>query len=290
MNDSAATIFDRGLEIVVRRAKVFLLIAFLGGIAGVAVSYLFTPVFRAEAILVPSEELFGLGENSELAALGGLATLVGAGNGQVNKETEAVAILRSRTLTYAYIESHSLLPILFAAQWNPLTKQWKSKKIPTIEDGYAMFDNIRAIVENRKNGLITIAITWKDPSLAKQWVDGLVDTTNDFLRNQALERSTRNLEYLKKASEQTPIVEVKAAIYKLMEAEIKKQMTALGSKDYAFRVVDPAVVPEHKSAPKRSSFAAFGAVASSMAWFLVIVIRTRMIAVASLRPNVHTRA
>jgi uncharacterized protein involved in exopolysaccharide biosynthesis len=117
-----------------------------------------------------------------------------------------------------------------------------------------------------------------------------VDTTNDFLRNQALERSTRNLEYLKKASEQTPIVEVKAAIYKLMEAEIKKQMTALGSKDYAFRVVDPAVVPEHKSAPKRSSFAAFGAVASSMAWFLVIVIRTRMIAVASLRPNVHTRA
>ncbi len=286
MNGSAEPIFYRGVDILVRHAKILLLVSFLGAVAGVAISYRFTPVFKADAILIPSDELLGLGQNSQLGGLGGLASLVGVG-GTGNKEAEAIAILKSRALVYAYIQVNSLLPILFHDRWDAAAHDWKSTKktaIPTLEDAYILFDrNIRTVVENRKSGLVTISVTWEDPKVAKQWVDGLVSATNDLLRHQAIERSTRNLEYLEAASAKTSIMEVKTSIYKLMETEIKKQMTALGNNDYAFRVVDPAVTPEHKSAPKRSMFAVSGAVLSDMAWFLVVAFRGRLNSIRSAR-------
>jgi uncharacterized protein involved in exopolysaccharide biosynthesis len=288
MNDSSEPIIYRGVDVLLRNAKILLLLSFVGALAGVAISYRFTPVFKADAMLIPSDELLGLGQNSQLGGLGGLASLVGIG-GTGNKEAEAIAILKSRGLVYAYIQANSLLPILFHDRWDAAAHDWKSREkaaIPTLEDAYILFDrNIRTVVENRKSGLVTISVTWEDPKVAKQWVDGLVSATNDLLRHQAIERSTRNIEYLEGASAKTPIMEVKTTIYKLMETEIKKQMTALGNNDYAFRVVDPAVIPQHKSAPKRSMFAVFGAVVSAMAWFLVVAVRNRIKAVRSVRPQ-----
>jgi uncharacterized protein involved in exopolysaccharide biosynthesis len=276
MNDSAEPLFYRGLNSLVRHAKYFVLITFVCAAIGVAISYRFTPVFKADAVLIASDEMLGLNQNSQMGGLGGLATLIGVGTAG-NKENEAVAILRSRALAYEYIRANTLLPILFHDRWDPATQNWKvGKKAPTLEDGYTFFDkSIRTIIENRKNGLITISVTWEDPKLAKQWVDGLVSATNDLLRQQAIERSTKNLEYLQNASERASIMELKTTIYKLMETEIKKQMAAIGNIDYAFRVVDPAVIPEHKSAPKRSVFAVFGAIIGGMVWFLVIVFRNR---------------
>jgi uncharacterized protein involved in exopolysaccharide biosynthesis len=286
MNETAEPLFDRGLHIIMQHAKLLLLISFVGAIAAVAISYLFTPVFRAEAILVPSDETLGLGQSSQLAGLGGLAALVGVG-GMGNKQTEAIAILKSRALTYDYIQANMLLPVLFHDRWDSAASNWKTSnksEIPTLEDGYIAFDrNIRTVVENRKSGLITISVTWEDPKLAKKWADGLVTATNDLLRHQAIERSTKNIDYLQHAAEKTSITEVKATIYKLMETEIKKQMTAIGNTDYAFRVVDPAVIPEHKSAPKRSIFAVFGAVLSGMAWFVVLAFRSRVTSIRSAR-------
>jgi uncharacterized protein involved in exopolysaccharide biosynthesis len=286
MNDSSEPILYRGVDLLVRHAKLFFLVSFVGSLAGIAISYLFTPVFRADAILIPSDELLGLGQNSQLGGLGGLASLVGIG-GTGNKEAEAIAILKSRALVYAYIQANALLPILFHDRWNAAAQTWKATEkaaVPTLEDAYILFDrNIRTVVENRKSGLVTISVTWEDPKLAKQWVDGLVSATNDLLRHQAIERSTKNLAYLEDASAKTSIMEVRTTIYKLMETEIKKQMTALGNTDYAFRVVDPAVIPQRKSAPKRSIFAVFGAVLSGMAWFLVVAVKSRIKAARSAR-------
>jgi hypothetical protein len=123
--------------------------------------------------------------------------------------------------------------------------------------------------------LVTISVTWDDPRLAKQWVDGLIEGTNDLLRKQAIERSTRNLEYLQKASDKTSIMEVKATIYQLMESEIKKQMIASGDKNYAFRVVDPTVVPARKIFPKRWIFLIYGALVCPIVWSAIITLRTR---------------
>jgi hypothetical protein len=155
------------------------------------------------------------------------------------------------------------MPILFPGRWDVATNKGKADfrgHVLTLEDGYRKFDkSVRDVVENRKTGLVTITVTWTDPDLARQWVDGLIKATNDRLRTKAEERSSRNLEYLRKASEATSIMEVKTSIYKLMETEIKKQMVAYGADEYAFRTVDAAIVPQRRSYPVRALFLLFGA-------------------------------
>jgi uncharacterized protein involved in exopolysaccharide biosynthesis len=272
------SIFSGGIGSLLRHHRSFLLLAFAGAFAGIAVSFLFTPVFRADTTLVPSDEVLGLNQNSIAGGLGGLASLVGFG-GAGNRENEALAILKSRALTSAYIEANDLLPIIFYDRWDADKHKWKSYKkgqVPTLEDGYTVFDkSIRLVVENRKTGLVTVSATWRDPKLAKQWVDGLVNSANDLLRRQAIERSTINLEYLQKVLDKTTVVTMKDTISKLMETELKKQMMATGNRDYAFRFVDPAVIPEHKFAPKRSLFAVFGASCGSLIWLLMVSFRNR---------------
>jgi uncharacterized protein involved in exopolysaccharide biosynthesis len=260
---------DRGFTFVLRHKLSIFVLAVVGGALGVGLSFLFTPEFKADAVLIPSDETLGLNANSALGGLGGLASLVGVGV-NANKNSEAVETLKSRGLAVSYMEANGILPILFPDKWDPVAKKWSaaSGHIPTLEDGYRIFDkNVRTVIEDRKTGLVTISIVWSDPVLAKKWTEGLIDAANDLLRVQATDRSSRNLEYLKKATDGTSIMEVKATIYKLMETEIKKQMIAYGSKDYAFRVVDPPVIPEHKVSPKRSNYLLIGAVLFPLLWF-----------------------
>lgn len=271
------SIFDRGLAFVFRHKGALALTAILGGAIGFGVSYFFTPLYTADAILIPSDEMLGATQGGALGGLGGLASLVGVNLSGGNKQNEVVETLRSRGLSRSYIESNDLLPILFPNKWDTAAHRWRtSGHVPTLEDGYKKFDkDIRSVVENRKTGLVTISVTWEDPRLAKQWVDGLIEATNDLLRKQAIERSSRNLEYLKKASDTTSIMEVKTTIYKLMESEIKKQMIATGDKNYAFRTVDPAVLPERKASPQRSRFLIFGAVLGALAYSTFFTLRNR---------------
>jgi uncharacterized protein involved in exopolysaccharide biosynthesis len=273
------TDFERVAAFLWRRKVLLLVLVGVGAAAGAGLSYCFAPLYRADALLVPSDEMLGLnasGALGGLGGLGGLASLVGLGLGG-NKENEAIETLKSRGLTMDYIQAHELMPILFRNRWDSSTKKWKADTfghIPTLEDGYRKFDkSIRSVVENRKTQLTTISVTWKDPVLAKQWVDGFVNAANDLLRTQAIERSSRNLDYLRKASDATNIMEVKATIYKLMETEIKKQMVAYGGKDYAFRVVDPAVVPERKIFPVRWEFLLGGALLCPALGFLFIALK-----------------
>jgi uncharacterized protein involved in exopolysaccharide biosynthesis len=271
------SIFDRAFAFVFRHKGVLMLMAILGGAAGFSLSYCFTPVYTADAVLIPSDEMLGIPQGGALGSLGGIASLVGVNMPGGNKQDEAIETLRSRGLTRSYIESNELLPIIFRNKWDSAAHKWRtSVRVPTLDEGYREFDkNIRSVVENRRSGLVTISVTWNDPKLAKQWADGLVDAANDLLRKQAIERSTRNLEYLQKASNTTSIMEVRTSIYKLMESEIKKQMIASGDKNYAFRVVDPAVVPERKVFPTRSTFLIFGALIAALAWSAIIKWRSK---------------
>lgn len=274
--------FDLGVAFLIRHRVLLLVLAGLGGGAGFGASYFFTPMFKAEAVLIPSDEILGLNDGA-LGSLGGLASLVGLGKSG-NKANEAIQTLKSRALVRTFIEGNGLLPIIFHDRWDASGRKWKvdmQGRVPTLEDGFKRFDKeILNVVENRKTGLINISVTWDDPALAKKWIDGLIDGANDRLRTQAVDRSARTLEYLEKIANTTAVTEVKTTIYKLIETEIKKQMVAAGGKDYAFRVVDPAVLPERKVSPIRSLFLIVGALVVPAIWSLMVALRGYIVRVA----------
>ena len=106
--------------------------------------------------------------------------------------------------------------------------------------------------EEKLKGTTTITIEWQDPVVAARWANDLVGLANELLRTRAIEESTRNIEYLNKQLPQTSVVEIQHAIYRLIEAETKSLMLAHGRAEYAFTIVDPAVVPEFRVSPRRT--------------------------------------
>jgi uncharacterized protein involved in exopolysaccharide biosynthesis len=196
----------------------------------------------------------GLGSalGSAISQLGGAAGLAGL---MQNPEAraEAVATLQSAALTQRYITDNNLIPVLFAKKWDAANKKWKSddpKKQPTLWTANHYFERkIRTVEQSGKTGLITMTISWKDEKVAAQWANDLVALTNQYLRDKAIRQSERNIAYLNEQLPKTSAVELRNAIYELIEGEIKKEMIARGSDEYALKVIDPAFPSENASSP-----------------------------------------
>jgi uncharacterized protein involved in exopolysaccharide biosynthesis len=202
------------------------------------------------------------GAGALLSQFGGLAALGGFNIGGAGKGAEAVAVLQSAALTEAFIRENKLLPILFSDEWDDTRQSWKSADPddqPTLWKAEKKFSKkIRSVSEEKKTGILTLTITWKDPAQAANWANELVKRTNLYLRARAIEQSKKNLDYLNDQLAKTNVVELQKAIYGLTESEIKKIMIANGSDGYAFRIIDPARPPEERSSPKRAQIALAG--------------------------------
>jgi uncharacterized protein involved in exopolysaccharide biosynthesis len=190
---------------------------------------------------------------SRLGSLGGLADLAGLTDVTGGSKAEAVATLQSEVVTEKYIRDRDLLPILYAKKWDATRKVWLEtdpEKIPTPWKANLLFTKqIREVAESKRNNLVTLTITWKDPVLAAKWANELVTMTNDYMRQITIEQAEANMDYLNAQLAKTSAVEMRQTIYNLMEGELKSAMMARGDRNFALKVIDPAVPPEKPSSP-----------------------------------------
>jgi len=220
---------------------------------GLAYALYAQPWYRAEVVLVRVDQNSTLGLSGQLAGLGGLAGLAGIRlNGA--DDTEPLAVLRSRGFAGRFIEQNQLLTVLLEEQWDADSKSWRTggKDTPDVRDAVEYFDkNIRRVVDDRKSGLVTLTIEWKEPRMAAQWANLMVEQLNRELRDRALAVSESNIEYLQGQLNATSVVSLQVAIGRLLEAEMQKLMLARGNSEFVFRVVDKAEIPKRRSRPKR---------------------------------------
>ncbi len=245
----------------------------LAGIGGVTSK----KTYRATVLLslASNESGTGAGIGALISQLGPLASMAGISGGAVQK-SEAVALLQSRTLTQRFIQENELLPVFYPGSWDPQTKTWSvtdPDRIPTLWDGNEIFRKIRTVAQDTKTGLITLNITWTDPVLAAEWANGLVDLTNRVLREEAIRESERNVAYLTGEVAKTELVQVKTALYALVENEIKQAMLARGRDQYALKVIDPAVVPETPSSVRLLVWLIVGLAAGAVLSLLIVFLK-----------------
>ncbi len=246
------------------------------GIAAAVVSLLLPEKYEASIVLSPVDEESGSklgGAGALLSQFGGLASLGGLNLGGSGKKSVAIATLQSHALTEAFISDNKLLPVLYPDDWDADKKTWTTtdpEQIPTPWKAERMFaKKVRSIAEDKKTGLITLTIEWTDPELAAKWAGELVKRANEVLRAKAIAESQTNLSYLNEQLTKTSVVELQRSIYSLIESEIKQVMIANGSDEYAFKVVDPARVPEQRISPKRALITGVGVFAGLMIGFVL---------------------
>ncbi len=227
-----------------------------------AAAFLMTPIYRAETLLAPATSEKSGGLSALATQFGDLAALAGISVGGGDRTQEAIATLKSRALTEVFIKENNLLPILFQDAWDADNKTWKARdptKRPTIWQAHKVFEQgIRTVSFDKKSGLVTLAIEWKDPAQAAEWANDMVRRVNRQRQQEAIEEARSSIEYLYKQLAKTSSIEVEQAIYRLIEAQTKTIMVAQAREEYAFKVIDPAVVPEERIKPKRRSMAIAG--------------------------------
>jgi G-rich domain on putative tyrosine kinase/Chain length determinant protein len=247
-----------------------------GALLALVIALLLPPKYRAKALVAPVTQNEGGGAGGTLRQLSGLAALanidIGAGGG---RKEQSLATLNSMGFAREFIETHHLLPILFADRWDAQAGRWKSgARVPTLGDAAKYFtDDVVAIDDDKKTSFVTVTVDWYVPELAAQWANGMIELVNDKLRAEAISHTSHSLEYLNGELAKTNVVELRQAIYRLVEEQENNAMLANVQHDYAYHFIDPAAIPERKYSPKRALMTAVGAAVGLFVGTLLVYLR-----------------
>lgn len=250
--------------------------------------------------LVISQNQEGEGSLAAMAGqLGGLANLAGINLGGGSDDTLVnIERIKSKEFIFKLINKHDVkVPLIAGAQWDVETgklqiddkkysvseQKWirepePNKSVtPSDQEAYELFLESLSINQDKVTGVINIEYEFISPVLAKKWVDLIVEEINQTLRQEKIAESKRSIEFLELQLQKTNVAEMKRVFYNLIEEQTKSMLLAEVQEDYAFKVIDPAVVPEKKSSPKRATMciiiAFMGGVLSVIGCLLVHFVR-----------------
>ena len=236
-----------------------------------------TRIYRAEVLLAPVALDKSDGVSALLGQFGELSTLVERYIGGTKDQTaESIATLRSRSLGVDFIREHRLKPLLFAEHWDAEQQKWRDtvEKPPTDLDAYGVFDGqVRRVEVERRSGLVTLGIEWREPEAAAAWANALVRKVNERRRAEAIREARQSIKHLEQQLRETSSVEIRQSIYRLIEAQTKAVALANAREEYAFKVIDPAVRPEHPIRPKPLVMVVGGFLAGTILAGFVVLIR-----------------
>lgn len=228
--------------------------------------------YRAEVLLVQTNDRV---ESSLISQFGGFASLAGINLGS-RDDVEPLAVLKSRGFAQNFIEDHGLTTVLLADKWDAANSQWRGSKRnwPDIRDAVTYFDKkVRRVIQDRKTGLVTLAVEWKNPDIAAQWANRMASKLNDQMRNRAIVESTENVRYLRAEIAANNLVALQQPMSKLLELELQKLMLARNNKQFSFRVVDTARAPKKSIRPQLVPSVALGTVLGALLSVVILFAR-----------------
>ena len=284
---------DRLSQFFARMRRNWLLAAatvLLSGAVATTLAFVLPSYWRIEVTVMPVKPSAGLG-NLDLGSISGLlggglaaagASLLG-GRSSGNQE-EAMAILASRELFDAYATRENLLPQLFDTKWDKENNRWtvSGDRVPTLRAGYKLFSrSIRDITLDRRSGIVTMSLTWRDREAAVKWSRDLIALTNEQMRQHALSEAKENMTYLSaalaKAQGNGSSNALSGALANAYERALQSYMYASGQTDYAFRIIDPPTLPDARERvfPKRTLFLALGLIFGALLAIPVVHLRDR---------------
>ena len=274
---------------------IIIAIASLFAVASVFYALSLPNIYKSEALLAPAEQESG-GLGGMASQLGGLASLAGVnlGGGKTDKTGLALEIMKSRAFVFKFIEEHELTePLMAAKDWNLATnklvydadiydvstKKWLRevklplKPKPSLQESYEEFQKIVSINPDEKTSKIKISIEHYSPYIAQQWVNWLIDAINEEMKIRDLTEANNSVIYLNNQLAKTKVADVKTMLYQLIEEQTKTIMFANVRKQYALKTIDPALVPELKSGPKRALICVLGVLLGGIVAVMIILIR-----------------
>lgn len=236
-------------------------------------------MYKSTAVLSPAASSGG-GVSAFGGQLGGLASLAGInlGGEGATKTAEALEILQS----WAFIEEFILeqgieAEVIEVNGWDaqsgelvynledydPAVREWKNKETnggkPSSWELYLAFKRYLSVSQDKTSGFTSLSVEYYSPELAKKWADALVEKINTRIKTRDAAEAQKNINFLSSQIEMTPISNMQAVFYQLIEDQTKTLMLTAGSTEYVFKTVSEPRVAEQRSKPKRAVICMIGA-------------------------------
>lgn len=266
-------------------------------IAAVAIALYLPNVYKSDVLLAPASNNQKSGLAGLASQFGGLASLAGInlGGGSTDQTALALQVLKSREFLGQFITDHHILvPLMAAKGWDRTTgkliidakkydqqhQKWVRKVSapyqpkPSLQEAYKEFTkNILGVSQDKDSGMVTISVSFYSPDMAQQWATWLVKDLNDVMRQRDMTEAQKSIQYLDAQINKTNLADMRSMLYQLVEQQTKTLMFAKVRDEYAFKTVDPAIVPLQKDKPKRALIAVLGTLLGGMLGVMWVLIR-----------------
>ena len=214
-------------------------------------SYFYEEKYTGEIIISQAAELNNTSQN-----IGGISSILGLQfDPKSQNSVRNLALLKSRAFLIDFIKKYELKKYIFKHRWDDETNLWVDDNEPLDIAAYKAFlgKNL-GVVENKTNGLITLTIMHSNPEVAAFLTNAIVNDINQFIREKDSKEFQENISFLLEELENVSSQFSKDYLYKILEMQTTKFMNASVNQEYAFVIVDPALVPNKKSFPSRVNF------------------------------------
>jgi len=301
MNDSASkkSLIDQIdykqiLSLLWMNKKFISIFTSLAALLSILYSLSITNIYVSQTLLAPTTSTGTPSLNSEysnLATMAGINLPKGGNEKQINI---ALNLVKSKKLMIKLMEYESFLPDLLAAKkWdiktNTITydralydaknKNWVRKvslpykKIPSAQEALIEFSELVSVSQDKRTELIILEVSHLSPTVARQWAIWIVEEINTILANMQINNSQASIDYLNSQVKVTPYNELKTMFYQLIQESTQSMMLAKVNPEYVLTTIDPPVIPETKSQPRRTLIIIFGMLLGLMFSIAIIIIR-----------------
>ena len=215
-------------RIVMKRWKIIAGIFVISVVTAAIISLLMTPIYQAKATLMPVESsggrLSGALQNlGSLPFVGGMVPGIGGASA-----TKLVAVLKSRTLAEDVIHALNLTRIFFKD---------KKDKPPSLEDAVRSLTGITKIADDKKGGVISISVEYKDPKIAADIANHYTTVLQKFINENTLSMAKRNRIFIEDQLEKVKR-ELKEAEEAMKSFQTDKKIVAIDAQtEAAIRVL-----------------------------------------------------
>jgi uncharacterized protein involved in exopolysaccharide biosynthesis len=246
------------LPAAVWRHRYLLLCAtLLGGAVAAIGSLAATSVYKAAVVMTETEDRDAAkrvqaasGAATALAALADIDPL-----GDLTADSRFQQFLKSQLLAEEFIRRENIAPLLFPHLNHPVSIWFAARRFR---------ERVRYVDQDKLKGTTTVSMEWTDPVRAAKWANSYVALANELIRTEDLQTAQKKIEYLRAQAAATSDVTLQRTLYENLTQEAERSMFANGRQEYAFTVIDPAMVPELRVRPPRTLMTSLGAATGLM--------------------------
>jgi len=175
-----------------RRKWLIVLVCMLAMIVTIIISKRSPKYYKSEAVIMStSSDSGGLGAAFSSSPFAGVL-----GSAGMQSTTDKImAILKSRSAAEAVVSRYDLYKVFNEEAWDKEKGAWKDPlKPPLMTDTLDMLMRSVTKFSKNKEGVITIAVEWKDPRLAAEIANYYVYALTDFLKDRSMNITIQTLD------------------------------------------------------------------------------------------------